>query len=218
MNTEKWQTQKVKGRDEILRDIEKRANAYSERVVQDVRDVMNDYEVDMYRLILAVGKRYGLDTAFEIMSETVADKRLKWLDQAQEWLVLEGTDLEKGLQLFIGYFKPKEEELKIIEQTESRVVFKRKEFVNAITHTCRVLGLDIIEVNNKIYARATNRMLARISPNLKHVVLNYQDGWYDEMIELSTQVTIPNHRSPVYSAYPSYTPEVEKESTDAHTI
>jgi hypothetical protein len=184
MSTGNWETQKVHGRDEVLLDIEKRARAYSERVVQDVKDMMNDYEVDMYRLILAVGKRYGMDTAFEIMSETVADKRLKWLDQAKDWSVLEGTDLEKGLRLFIGYFKPKDGELKIIEQTERKVVFKRKEFVNAITHTCRVLGLDIVEVNNKIYARATNRMFEKINPNLKHVVLNYQDGWYDEMIEL----------------------------------
>jgi hypothetical protein len=183
MGTWKWEIQKVHGRDEVLLDIEKRARAYGERVVQDVKDMMNDYEVDMYRLILAVGKRYGLDTAYEIMSETVTDKRLKWLDQAKEWLVLEGTDLEKGLKLFTSYFKPKEGELKIIEQTDSKVVFKRKEFVNAITHTCGVLGLDIVEVNNKIYARATNLMFERVNLKLKHVVLNYQDGWYDEMIE-----------------------------------
>jgi hypothetical protein len=186
MENIKWQTQKVRGRDEVLRDIENRAQAYSERVVQDVKDMMNDYEVDMYRLILAVGKRYGLDTAYEIMSETVTDKRLKWLDQAKEWLVLDGTDIEKGLKLFINYFKPKEGELTIIEQTECQVVFKRKEFVNAITHTCGVLGLDIVEVNNKIYARATNLMFERVNLKLKHVVLNYLDGWYDEMIELYT--------------------------------
>ncbi len=183
MGTGKWETQKVHGRDEVLLDIEKRARAYSSRVVQDVKDMMNDYEVDMYRLILAVGKRYGIDTAYEIMSETVADKRLKWLDQAREWLALEGTDLEKGLKLFTSYFKPKEGELQIIEQTECKVVFRRKEFVNAITHTCGVLGLDIVEVNNKIYARATNLMFERVNLELKHVVLNYQDGWYDEMIE-----------------------------------
>ena len=87
MGTSSWETQKVHGRDEVLRDIENRARANSDRVVQDVKDMMNDYEVDMYRLILAVGKRYGRDTAYEIMSETVADKRLKWLDQAMEWLV-----------------------------------------------------------------------------------------------------------------------------------
>ncbi len=183
MSTGKWETQKVHGRDEVLRDIEKRAGAYSERVVQDVKDMMNDYEVDMYRLILAVGKRYGLDTAYEIMSETVTDKRLKWLDQAKDRLYLEGTDLEKGLKLFTSYFKPKQGELQIIEQTDRRVVFKRKEFVNAITHTCAVLGLDVIEVNNKIYARATNCMFDRLKLKVKHVVLNYQDSWYDEMIE-----------------------------------
>ncbi|HWQ47104.1 MAG TPA: hypothetical protein VN376_09560 [Longilinea sp.] len=186
MGPEKWETQKVHGRDEVLLDIANRAQVYSDRVVQDVKDIMNDYEVDMYRLILAVGKRYGLDTAFEIMSETVADKRLKWLDQAKDWLVLEGTDLEKGLKLFTSYFRLKDGEIIIIDQTEKKVVFKRKEFVNAITHTCGVLGLDIIEVNNKIYGRATNRMFERINPNLRHVYLHYQDGWYDEMIELST--------------------------------
>ena len=183
MGTGKWETQKVHGRDEVLRDIENRARTYSERVVQDVKDMMNDYEVDMYRLILAVGRRYGRDTAYEIMSETVTDKRLKWLDQAKEWLVLEGTDLEKGLKLFTSYFKPKEGELQIIEQTDRKVVFRRKEFVNAITHTCGVLGLDIVEVNNKIYARSTNCMFERVHLKLRHVVLGYQDGWYDEMIE-----------------------------------
>lgn len=185
MSGAKWETQKVHGRDEVLLDIEKRARAYSEKVVQDVRDVMNDYEVDMYRLNLAVGKRYGLDTAYEIMSETVTDKRLKWLGQAREWLVLEGTDLEKGLKLYRAYFKPREGELEIVEHTDRKVVFKRKEIVNAISHTCGVLGLDLVEVNNKIYARATNSMFAKVECRVKHVVLGYRDGWYDEMLEAS---------------------------------
>jgi hypothetical protein len=158
MSAAKWETQKVHGRDEVLLDIEKRARAHGERVVQDVRDVMNDYEVDMYRLML---------------------------DQAKEWLVLEGTDLERGLKLYQAYFKPKEGELKITEHTDRKVVFRRKEFVNAISHTCGVLGLDIVEVNNKIYARATNLMFDRIGCRVKHVVLGYQDGWYDEMLDAS---------------------------------
>jgi hypothetical protein len=65
------------------------------------------------------------------------------------------------------------------------VVFRRKEIVNAISHTCGVLGLDIVEVNNKVYARATNFMLAKIGGRVKHVVLGYRDGWYDEMLEAS---------------------------------
>jgi hypothetical protein len=185
MSAPRWETQKVRGRDEVLLDIEERARAYSLRVVQDVKDMMNDYEVDMYRLVLAVGKHYGLDTAYEIMSDTVTDKRLKWLDQAKEWLVLEGTDLEKGLKLYRAYFKPKEGELQIVEQSDRKVVFRRKEFVNAITHTCAVLGLDVVEVNNKVYARATNFMFDRVKCRVRHVVLGYQDGWYDEMLEAS---------------------------------
>jgi hypothetical protein len=185
MSGAKWETQKVRGRDEVLLDIEERARAYSLRVVQDVKDMMNDYEVDMYRLVLAVGKRYSMDTAYEIMSDTVTAKRLKWLDQAKGWLALEGTDLEKGLMLFRAYFKPKEGELQILEQTDRKVLFRRKEFVNAITHTCGVLGLDVVEVNNKVYARATNFMFDKIGCRVKHVVLAYQDGWYEEMLEAS---------------------------------
>jgi hypothetical protein len=175
----------VQGRDEVLRDIEKRAIAHSERVVQDVKDMMNDYELDMYRLILAAGNRYGKDTAYEIMSDTVIDKRLMWLDQAKDGLDLKGTDLEKAVGLYTKYLKAKDGEFSIIEKTDARVIFKRKEYVNAISHTCDVLGLDIIEVNNKIYARSTNFMLERINPRLKHVVLKYQTGWYEEMIELN---------------------------------
>jgi hypothetical protein len=184
MNQARWKDHKVYGRDEALRNIERRARTYSDGVLEDVRTMMNDYEVDIYRIIIAVGDRYGMDTAYEIMSDTVTEKRLKWLDQVVDELALEGTDLEKGLHLFIKYFKPKEGELEIIEKSENRVVLKRKEFVNAISHTCKILGLDVIEVNNKVYARATNFMFERINPKLKHVVLKYNDGWYEEMIEL----------------------------------
>ena len=185
MKTETWEGSKVYGRDEVLADIEARAQVYKDRVVEDVLNVMKDYEVDIYRLILAVGDRYGRDTAFEIMSDTVTDKRLKWLDQNWDKLAHDGTDLERGLDLFTKYFKLKEGNFEILEKTDKRVLLKRMEFVDVISHTCRVLGLDIVEVNNKIYARATNFMLEKITPRLKHVVLGYADGWYEEMIELT---------------------------------
>lgn len=186
MENVKWQKQKVHGRDEVLRDIENRANAYSETVVQDVRAVMHDYEVDMYRLVMAVGKHFGMERAYEIMSETVAEKRLKWMDQALADFELAGTEVEKGLGLYLKYFQPKEADFKLVEQTKDRVLFQRKDFVNAIAHACNVLGLDVIEVNNKVYARAMNRMLERIDPGLRHHFLKFSDGWYDEMIELNT--------------------------------
>lgn len=194
----KWQTQRIRGRDEVLRDIEARANAHNGTVVQDVRAVMHDYEVDMYRLVLAVGKRYGMGKAYEIMSDTVAEKRLRWLDQVMAELDLAGTDVEKGLGLYRRYFSPKEDEFRITEQTKERVVFQRKDFVDAIAHACDVLGLDVTEVNNKVYARAMNLMLERINPALRHVVLKYHDGWYDETIELRAQVTTASHRSPAH--------------------
>jgi len=185
VETAKWQAQKVHGRDEVLRDIEKRATAHSDTVVQDVRAVMHDYEVDMYRLVLGIGKYYGMDKAYEIMSETVAAKRLRWLDQVWAELDLAGTEVDKGLGLYLKYFKPKEADFKIVEQTQDRVVFKRKDFVNAIAYACEALGLDVIEVNNKVYARAMNLMFERIQARLRHVFLSYHDGWYDEMIESS---------------------------------
>ncbi len=184
MNVTGREENRAWGRDEILRDIEERAKAYSGRVVKDVLNVMQEYEVDLYRLILAVGDRYGRDTAFEIMSDTVAEKRLQWLEQNWDRLVHEGTDLDRALDLFIKYFKLREDDIEILEKTEKRVRLKRKEFVNVISHTCRVLGLDVIEVNNKIYARATNIMLARINTHLRNGILGYSDGWYEEMIEL----------------------------------
>ena len=128
METVKWQTQKVHGRDKVLLDIENRANAYSETVVQDVRAVMHDYEVDMYRLVLSIGKRYGMDIAYEIMSDTVAEKRLKWLDQAIPDLNLTGTDIENGFVLYIKYFNPKEEDFKIITKTENQRGVQAKGF------------------------------------------------------------------------------------------
>ena len=184
MGTEPWQRQKVRGRDQVLRSVEERANAYAERVVQDVREAMHDYEVDMYRLVLAVGKRYGMDKAFEIMSDTVAEKRLRWLDQVVPELELTGTDVEKGLALYLQYFQPKEDEFRVVEQAAERVTFRRKDFVNAISYACDALGLDVIEVNNQVYARAMNLMFAQVNLRLEHVFLAYRDGWYDEMIKM----------------------------------
>ncbi len=184
MGNVQWEGRKVYGRDEVLREIEKRADQLSKEFIENIRNIMNDYEVDIYRLVLAVGRRYGMDVAYEIMSDTVAEKRLKWLDQRFKDLYLSGTDLEKGLELFIKYFKPEQNEFEIIERSEKRVILRRKDFVNVISHACEVLGLDIIEVCNKVYARATNFMLKRINPKLRHVVLDYKNGWYKEMIEL----------------------------------
>jgi len=183
MPTIKWQTQKVYGRDETLLDIEKRAVAYSDEVVKDARAIMHDYEVDMYRLVISIGKRYGMDTAYEIMSDTVAEKRLKWLEEVNAELELNGSEIEKGFGLYLKYFHPKDSDLKIIEQTSERIVFKRKDYVDAIYHACSVLGLDVIKVNNKVYARAMNMMFGAIHLPVKHMVLQHRDGWYDEMIE-----------------------------------
>ena len=179
----KWQAQDVQGRDEVLLDIARRASTYRDTVVQDSRAIMQDYEIDMYRLLLGIGKRYGMDTAYEIMSDTVAEKRLKWLDQSGDELELNGTDVEKGLGLFIKYFQVKEDRIIIIEQTKNKIVFKRKDIVNAISHACSVLGLDVIEVNNKVYARAMEIMFRYINLDLRYTILNYQNDWYNEMIE-----------------------------------
>jgi hypothetical protein len=186
METVRWQTQKVHGRDEVLRDIERRANAYSDTVVQDVRAVMHDYEVDMYRLVLSIGKHYGMDRAYEIMSETVADKRLRWLAQVQAEVDLSGTEVENGLGLYRKYFRLTDDSFQLLEQTEERVVFKRKDYIDAIAYACDVLGLDVIEVNNKVYAKTMNLMFQRSNLDLKNSVLEYHDGWYDEVIEIDT--------------------------------
>lgn len=185
MNKERWESRKAHGRDELLREVEAGAQAYSDKVVQDLRKVMNDYEVDIYRILQVVGRRYGMETAYEIMSETVAEKRLKWLDQARQLLAQEGSDLDRGLALFLRYFQPAEDEFEIVERSESRVVFKRKEFVTAISHACKVLGLDVIEVNNCVYARATDLMFERIDAKLRHIFRDYKDGWYEEIIQLT---------------------------------
>ena len=82
MTGREWDKAKARGRDEVLRNIETQANTYARTVVEDARAVMHDYEVDMYRLVLSIGKHYGMEKAFEIMSDTVAEKRLKWMDQS----------------------------------------------------------------------------------------------------------------------------------------
>lgn len=184
MGDEKWQAQKVQGRDEVLRDIENRANAYRASVVQDIRGVMHDYEFDMYRLVLSIGKRYGIDTAYEIMSDTVAAKRLRWLEQVATELDLSGTPLQNGLGLYRKYFKLSDDSFQILEQAPEHVMFRRKDTIDAIAYACDVLGLDVIEVNNKVYARTMNLMFQKLDLQLSNRVLEYHAGWYVERIEV----------------------------------
>lgn len=179
----KWGRQKVHGRDEVLRGCMARAEAHGQQVVRDMRDLMNDYEVDIYRILLEIGRRYGMDTAYEIMSATVSDKRLKWLDGKDLQLPAHGSDAERGFDLLVKYFRPAVGELEVVEHTDHRVVFRRKEFVNAISHACRVLELDVVEVNNKVYARATNLMFDRLALKARHVIRAYADGWYEESVD-----------------------------------
>jgi hypothetical protein len=186
MSTQKWESQRVQGRDELLRDILKRANSQSEAVVKDVRMVMQDYEVDMYRLVLSIGNHYGMEKAYQIMSETVAVKRLRWLDQVLPELVLKGTVIESGLEIYRKYFKLNDESFHILEQTQSKVVFKRIDFIDAIAYACDALGLDVIEVNNKVYAKTMNLLFQKLKLNLINTVLEYQNGWYNESIEINT--------------------------------
>ena len=42
-------------------------------------------------------------------------------------------------------------------------MFKRMDFVDAIFHACDALGLDVIEVNNKVYAKSMDLMFGRIN-------------------------------------------------------
>jgi hypothetical protein len=184
-STTPWATQKVSGRDAVLRDIEARAQANSERVVLDARRVMYDFEVDLFRLVLRVGKRYGMDTAYEIMSEGVAEKRLRWLDQVMPGLQLSGTEVEKGLALYRRYFETRDDEFELMELTRERAVFKRRDYVNAIFHACDVLKLDPVTVMNKVYAKPMTLVLSRAVPGLRNRFLKYDgDGWYEETIEL----------------------------------
>jgi hypothetical protein len=179
-----WATQKVSGRDAVLRDIEARARANSERAVLDARRIMYDFEIDLFRLVLRVGKRYGMDTAYEIMSEGVAEKRLRWLDQVMPGLQLSGTEVEKGLALYRRYFETRDDEFRIVELTDQRAVFKRRDYVNAIFEACDALKLDPVIVMNKVYAGPMSLMLSRAVPGLRHGVLRYEgDGWYEETIE-----------------------------------
>ena len=88
---------------------------------------------------------------------------MRWLEQVKAELTLSGTEVEKGLEVYRRYFKLGEDSFQILEQTNEKVVFKRKDYIDAIAYACDVLGLDVIEVNNKVYARTMNLMFQKIN-------------------------------------------------------
>jgi len=187
MGAIKWESQQVHGRDEVLRNILTQANLHGENVVASVRSVMHDYEVDMYRLVLTIGKHYGMERAFEIMSETVAAKRLRWLEQVKPELILNGNEIDNGLEVYRKYFKLVDGCFEVMEKNTHQVLFKRHDFIDAIAHACDVLGLDVIEVNNKVYAKTMDLMFQKLNLHLKNTVLKYDEGWYEEMVEVVSE-------------------------------
>ena len=88
-----------------------------------------------------------------------------------------------GVGMYCKYFKLTKDTFQVLEQTKEKVVFKRKDFIDAIAYACDVLGLDVIEVNNKVYARTMNLMFQKINLHLRNTVLSYHNGWYDEKID-----------------------------------
>jgi hypothetical protein len=118
------------------------------------------------------------------MSDTVADKRLRWLEQVKAELQFSGDALADGLGLYRKYFRLGDDGFQLGEQREDRLLCRRKDFIDAIGYACAMLGLDVIEVNNQVYVPTMNRMFERAGLALRNRVIAYREGWYDEVIEI----------------------------------
>lgn len=130
----------------------------------------------------------GEDKAWEILSDTVAARRLAWLHGNMGEESSKESDVERGYRLFIlSYLGLKAEEAPIVEKTSKRIVFRSRNFC-PVLETCKLLGFDTREICRKVYERPTQAFMAAINPRLRfrrnyEMIRPYAD-FCEEIIEL----------------------------------
>ena len=122
----------------------------------------------LFETVLAVAEEIGLDEALGYLAQSVAEKRLAWLNQNLERFERSDDPVYDGYRLFyelyLGVSAPEEGE--IVERTEKRIVSRWWNSCPTLV-VCQQLGLDTREICKKAYHQPVQVFLEQLDPRLR---------------------------------------------------
>jgi len=140
---------------------------YYQIIKQEYKNKGNDF-TELFKSVLLVGNKIGLDKALEHLEKCVTEKWLSWLDKNLKTLNKKEDIIEDAYRIFykgyLGISAPKDGE--IIEKTDKKLVTRWRNHC-PILEACEKLGLDTREVCKKAYHKPAQVFLSKIDPRLK---------------------------------------------------
>lgn len=122
--------------------------------------------VRLFEYVLIVAKEIGAKKAWELLENSVMQRRIKWPGLLTHPEV-GGSDVEKAYTLFLlKYLQIPPDQIPIVEKTEKKIVYKSYNFC-PVLEACKILGLDTREVCKLIYERPTQAFFSEINQKLR---------------------------------------------------
>jgi len=123
---------------------------------------------ELFREILRVSDKIGLNEALSILERCVIEKRLAWANAHLPEAEKAGNPVLDGYRWFyekyLGIFIPEDGE--IVELSEKRIVSRWWNPCPTL-EACNRFGLDTKEVCKKVYHRPVQEFLKRLHPGLR---------------------------------------------------
>jgi hypothetical protein len=123
---------------------------------------------ELFRNVLALGEKIGLENALGYLQRCVIEKRTAWIEQNLPDLALSDDPVFDGYRLFyevyLGVSTPKDGE--IILQTDHRMVTRWWNHCPTF-EACQSLGLETRQICKKAYHKPVDEFLIRIDPRLR---------------------------------------------------
>lgn len=123
---------------------------------------------ELFRTLLSIANKIGLDKSLEYLEKYVIEKRLSWLDKNLNKLEKTRNPIDDAYRIFyevyLGISAPKDGE--IVEKTDKKLVTRWWNYC-PVLEVCKKLSLDTREICKKAYHKPVQIFLSKINPKLK---------------------------------------------------
>jgi hypothetical protein len=139
-------------------------------------EIQNQYAVSaqdasgLFKTILSIAEKEGLETALAGLEECVLAKRRGWVENHPGLFAAGGDPVMQGYRMFyehyLGLSTPRDGE--VMESSENRITVRWRNRCPTL-EACQQLGLDTRVVCRLAYERPVQMMLEQIDPRLRFV-------------------------------------------------
>ncbi len=148
----------------------------------------------LFRVILSVAERIGMDAALACLEQCVTAKRLAWLKNHPDIIDTGNDPVSEAYRLFyevyLGVSIPGDGE--IVEKTDHKMVTRWWNHCPTLD-ACMQLGLDTREICQKVYHQPVQAFMSKIHPDLRfdrnYACLRPHTDFCEEIISLADEQT-----------------------------